>query len=206
MGRPAKSLLERCRERSFRARHHGRLLISEPALPQGELCELQERARAAETERERKAIGRLFERTLASLPPEELQRLRATESPAVGGDPGEQDAATAASARPARNKELLAAVEAALAELPTRFATELTALEAIEVEPIRRTAERLSEVDHQLAEEGVTVLGSQRQLRPHPLLAAEASLRRELTQRLRQLEFRARSRAQVERLNALSRE
>ena len=194
MGRPAKSLLKRCQERSFRARHHWPLLISEPNLPRGGLCELQQRAREAETERERKAIGRLFERALASLPPAELQPLPATEAPGVADDPGEQEAAMAA------------AVEAALAELPMRFGTELTALEAIEVELIRRAAGRLSEVDHRLGKEGVTVLGSQRQLRPHPLLAAEASLRRELTQRLRQLEVHIHSRAQVERLNALSRE
>lgn len=205
MGRPAKSLLERCQERSFRARHHSTLLISEPDLPRAELCELQQRARAAETEQELRTAGRLFERTLASLPPEELHLRVATESPCAADDAGEQEPATPASDRRLRHEQLLAAVEAALADLPTHFGTELTALEAIEVELIRRAAERLAEVDQRLAEEGATVPGSQRQPRPHPLLSADASLRRELTQRLRQLEFRVRSRAQVERLNALSR-
>jgi hypothetical protein len=205
MGRPAKSLLERCQERSFRAGHHSTLLITESDLPHADLCELQQRARAAETEQELKAAGRLFERTLASLPSGELQLRMATESPCAGDESAEQEPATPANDRRLWSEELAAAVEAALADLPIQVGVELTALEAIEVELIRRTAERLAEVAHRLAEESVTVLGSQRQLRPHPLLSAEASLRRELTQRLRQLEFRVRSRTQVERLNALSR-
>jgi len=206
MGRPTKSLLKRCYERSFRVRHHAHLLASEPDLPHPELAEFQRRAREAETEDAVKEIARSFKRTLDSLPPEQLQLLPPTQPPVAPDEPGEQQPPAPAAARRERNQALLVALYAALAELPTRFRTRLTAPEEIEAELIRRAAERLAEIDQRLAEEGLSVAGSRRQLRPHPLLAFEAGLRRELTRSLRQLERTVSSRAQFERLSALTRD
>ena len=205
MARPKKSLLQRCLERSFRARHHWPLLASEPDLPCRSLAELQQRAREAETEDEAKEIGRVLEPTLATLSPEEWRLLLQAQSPAAADDSGQQEPPPATSSRRERTEAFLAAVEAALAELSTRFHTELTAREEIEAELIRRAAERLAEIGQRLAEEGLTASGSQRQLRPHPLIAFEAGLRHEITQNLRQLEFRVDNRAMLERMKALSR-
>ena len=203
MARPAKSLLRRCQERSFRARHHAPLLARAPDLPHPVLSELQQRARAAITEDELDAIAREFARTLRSLPALELPPAEPEPAPIAGG-PGERPR-TPPSARQARNEAFVAAVEAALEQLPGHHGSQLTASEQIQAELIRRAAERLAEIDQRLAEDGLTVAGSRRQLRQHPLLALEAGLRRDLTQSLRQLESTARSRTRLERLNALTR-
>ena len=205
MARPAKILLQRCREQSFRARHHAQLLASALDLPCPALAELQRRAREVDTTNGLQAIAGEFERTLASLPPEQLSLLLPKQAPGVADEPGTPAPLPPARAPRDRDEAFLAAVKAALAELPTRFRSQLTAPEEIQAELIRRTAERLAEVDQRLAEDGLTVPGSRRQQRQHPLLALEAGLRRELTQSLRQLESTIRSRAQVERLNALTR-
>ncbi len=206
MARPAKTLLQRCQERSFRARHHWSLLVREPDLPCPSLGELQQRARAAESEDAVRAIARLFGRRLDSLPAEERRVLLPQQSAAAVTDkPSERKPPAPASARRERNAAFLTVVEAFLAELPLRFRTELSSAEAIQAELLRRAAERLSEIDQRLAEETLTVSGSKGQLRPHPLLASEASLRRELIHGLQQLEFRLRNRAQVEQINALTR-
>jgi len=203
MARPAKSLLQRCQERSFRARHHAHLLASSADLPHPALLELQQRARGANTDNELDAIAREFQRILSSLPALELPSAEARPVPVAGGPGGRHLAPSGA--RQARNEAFPAALEAALAELPVRFGSPLTASEQIQAELIRRAAERLTQVDQRLAEDGLTVAGSRRQLRPHPLLAFEVRLRRELTRSLRQPEFAFGSRAQVERLNALTR-
>jgi hypothetical protein len=205
MGRPKKSLFQRCREQSFRVRHHWHLLLSEPDLPCPSLAELQRRAREAETEDAVKEVARVFRRTLDSLPPEELQLLLSTQPPGAADDRGEQEPPAPTSARRGCTQAPLAAVEAALAQLPLRLGTQLSPTEQIQAELIERVAERLAEVDERLSAEGLTVAGSQGQPRQHPLLALEAGLRRELMQSLQQLEFRVENRARLERLNALTR-
>jgi hypothetical protein len=93
-------------------------------------------------------------------------------------------------------------VQAVLDELPGLH-TRLSSIDAIQAEQVTRTAERLAEIDQHLAEDGLAVSGSKRQLRPHPLLPFEAALRRELLQGLRELEARSRKHAQPEELQAL---
>jgi hypothetical protein len=88
-----------------------------------------------------------------------------------------------------RNEALVADVDAALAQLED-LGVELSAVERIQAELIKRTTERLAEVDEQLSADGLVVAGSRRQLRQHPLLALEARLRLELSQALQQFEFR----------------
>src|SRR5579864_5677841 len=63
-GRPPKSLLVRCQERSFRAREHHGLLGSEPYLPWPELAGLQRRYREAGEGFERRALAVEFQRRL----------------------------------------------------------------------------------------------------------------------------------------------
>lgn len=59
MARPSKSLAERVRSGSFRARHHHELLAGDP-VPWPELAELQVRYAAAVSEFEQRAIAREF--------------------------------------------------------------------------------------------------------------------------------------------------
>jgi len=63
-GRPRKSLLTRCDERSFRARDHHRLLGSEPDLPCPQLAELQQRYRQATELSEQRWLAVEFQRRL----------------------------------------------------------------------------------------------------------------------------------------------
>ncbi|MDP9246988.1 MAG: hypothetical protein M3O95_02685, partial [Candidatus Dormibacteraeota bacterium] len=134
MARPAKSLLQRCRERSFRARHHAHLLASAPDLPWPPLAELQRRARDADTKDGLRAIAREFERTLATLTPEQLQLLLPTQTPAAAAEPGEPGPPAPARAQPEWGAAFLATVHAALAELPGRFRTQLSAPEEVQAE------------------------------------------------------------------------
>jgi hypothetical protein len=197
MARPAKSLLRRCQEQSFRACHHARLLVTAPDLPHPALLVLQQRACAAQTEDELHAIAREFQRALTRLPADELPPPR----PPVVAPPSERPSPDA---RRARNEALVADVGAALVRLEVGLGTQLSAVEQIEAELIQRTAERLAEVDGRLSADGLVVAGSRRQLRQHPLLALEARLRRELIRGLQQFEFRVGNRAQLERLKALT--
>jgi len=63
MGRPAKSLQGRVRDRSFLARRHGGLLAG-PLVRRGDLREIQERWQQASSEIERKAWAREFEKAI----------------------------------------------------------------------------------------------------------------------------------------------
>jgi len=206
MARPAKSLLQRSRELSFRARHHAHLLASATDLPCPALAGLQQRAREVDTTSELRVIAREFQRVLADLPRDQRCLQLPTKSPGLGfGDePGTRLPRRTARARQERNDSFLAAIDEALAELPGRLHTQLTTLEEIQAELIRRAGERLTEIDQRVAVESLTVAGSHGQLRPHPLLTLEAGLRRELIHTLQQLEFRVRNRAFVDRVNAYS--
>jgi hypothetical protein len=197
MARPKKSLLQRCIERSFRARHHWPLLVSEPELSCPSLAKIQGQAREAQDEEAVKALAHVFARALHDLSPEERQLLQVACSPAAPEDAAVPGPTTPLTARP-RQEALLTALEAALTELSAHG--QLNARELAEIELTRREAERLAEISQRLAEEGLTVLGSQRQLRPHPLLAHEARLCRELSRKLWPLEFRIVNRAAFERL------
>jgi hypothetical protein len=100
---------------------------------------------------------------------------------------------------------LAASVEEALADLWRRIPGGLSPLEQAEEARLRQGLARLLECADQLAEDDLVVPGSTGQLRPHPLVAVERDLRREVTEGLRQLIFRADSRATVERVNNLTR-
>jgi hypothetical protein len=205
MPRAAKPLLERCRERSFRPRHHWRLLGSEPNVPWGSLAELQQQAREVEDETELRRLARVFKRRLDALTDEELQfdaSARTADADAAGNEP---QASASAKDVPVRDATLVDAVEETLAEITHSTNTQPSAREAVEAELIKRTAERLADIQRRLGEDGITVAGSKRQLRPHPLLPFEAGLRRELIDQLRQFEFRVTNRATHERIKNLTR-
>ena len=201
MARPKKSLLLRCQKRAFRARHHWRLLTSDPDLPCQSLAEIQMQARQAHDEEAIRELARSFARALGDLPPHESQLLHACNPRGVPDDPLEPDRSAPATGD-AKGDETLPAVEAALDQLSADI--ELTAREIAEVELIRSAAKRMAEIDQRLADDGLTVYGSQRQIRPHPLLVHETSLRREIIQALREIGFRVDQRAMLERMKALS--
>jgi hypothetical protein len=122
-------------------------------------------------------------------------------------------AGTADSRRKARQPDARAraraqrvAVEAALSALALLPVDGLTATERAQAEGLRQAAGRLVEAAEQIAADGLTVVGSMGQQRPHPLLGEERALRREIADRLIRLEFRVGQRAQLERLNDLTRE
>lgn len=81
----------------------------------------------------------------------------------------------------------------------------LTWSERQRVELLGRDLARLDDIGATLAAEGLTVLGSMGQPRPHPLLDAEKALWRDLFEGLRKLGFEVSSRAQVVEANALAR-
>jgi len=62
---------------------------------------------------------------------------------------------------------------------------------------VLRATDRLAQVRAVLAVDGATVLGSQGQVRPHPLLATESTLRREVAQGLDALMLSPRHRGGV---------
>jgi hypothetical protein len=67
--------------------------------------------------------------------------------------------------------------------------------------------ERLAEFAKVIGEQGLTVIGSRGQVRPHPLLAAERELHREQTRALDELENvirRLDAEIQLEQANALT--
>ena len=206
MARPRKPLVERCREGSFRSSQHWPMLAAEPTLPLPALAELQRQARAAEDDEVVKELARVFARQLDSLTEEELQILDDT-PPVDARQSSAKDRQRGRSDNNYRttNQRLLAHAEAVLSELDT-MGLPLSARERLEVELIRTEVERLAEIDRRLHDEGFTVSGSKGQLRPHPLLSSEGSLRRELVQHLRTLEWRIGNRVTLERLKALTRD
>jgi hypothetical protein len=97
------------------------------------------------------------------------------------------------------------AADLALNELGKGIAGGLSPLELVRECRIRQACARLVECGEELAGAELTVAGSTRQLRPHPLLKLEQELRKEITDGLQTLEFRATQRAMVERLNGKTR-
>jgi hypothetical protein len=102
-------------------------------------------------------------------------------------------------------RRLVAAVEAALAELQQGIPGGLSPLEQVLEERVRLAARRLLDCADQLAGAELIVPGSTGQLRPHPLLALERELRGEISEGLQKLVFVAQSRAMIERVNGLTR-
>src|SRR2546430_364545 len=106
---------------------------------------------------------------------------------------------------PGNEATFVAAVAEALADLRRRIPDGLSPLEQAEEARLREALRRLVECAEQLAEGELVVPGSTGQLRPHPLVAVERDLRREVGEGLRQLIFRADNRAAVERMNRITR-
>jgi hypothetical protein len=206
---PRKSLFERCRAGSFRARHHWRLLADAPDLPVPELAALQARARDS-SEQEQRTLARAFAqqvRGLTGVQREQLdfyERFRAS-------DPGNKDEGLPAEPgqawdRPSEHEpELLGELEAALSELDTRVRLDFTAGERFRASLLRRGVKQLAAIEAQIEQEGLTVTGSRGQARPHPLLAQAAALHRDLDNRYRRFELDVGLRAQFDRAQAISR-
>jgi hypothetical protein len=82
----------------------------------------------------------------------------------------------------------------------------VTETEELRVRWLAQAALRLEEIDKVLAREGVTVVGSKGQPRPHPLLGEEALLRREVDRGMSTLVRDVGRRARFERLRELTRD
>src|SRR5438477_12369168 len=112
MARPVKSLLQRCHEQSFRARHHEQLLRSEPDLGCATLAELQQRAREASSDDELRVVARQFQETLSRLPAGSLPA-----ASRLAGLTADQPSEREVSPEVQAEGRLLADVAAVLAEL-----------------------------------------------------------------------------------------
>lgn len=112
--------------------------------------------------------------------------------------------ATDLQAASARGVETLAvAAEAALADLERRLPLGMGPVEQVEAARIREAVARLRECAAKLATDELMVIGSTGQRRSHPLLKVEQDLRREISDGVQKLSYRAEQRAQFERLTAL---
>jgi hypothetical protein len=90
---------------------------------------------------------------------------------------------------------LVVAAEAALADLERRLPLGMGPLEQVEASRIRKACQRLLECAGQLETDELMVRGSTGQRRAHPLLKVEQDLRREISDNLAKLSFRAEQRA-----------
>jgi hypothetical protein len=97
---------------------------------------------------------------------------------------------------------LAAAAEASVADVEQRQPEGMGAIERVEAARIRAAAQQLRECSQRLASEELMVHGSTGQLRAHPLLKVEAELRKEISNSLKDLQFRATQRAMMEHANA----
>ena len=102
--------------------------------------------------------------------------------------------------RVASTRALADAAEAALADLEQRLKLGMGPLEQALAARIREAAGRLRECAEQLDRDELMIRGSTGQPRPHPLLKTEQELRREITDALKDLSFRADQRAMYERM------
>jgi hypothetical protein len=96
-------------------------------------------------------------------------------------------------------------VEATLNELHVGIAGGLVPMELVRETRIRCACEELLESAQAMAGSELLVAGSARQIQPHPLLKLMRDLRREITDSLQELQFRAESRALIEQANAITR-
>jgi len=95
------------------------------------------------------------------------------------------------------------AAEAAIADLEARLPLGMGPLERALAARIRGAVAQLLECADQLGGDELMIRGSTGQRRPHPLLKALADLRREISEGLKELTFRAEQRAMFERLKRL---
>jgi hypothetical protein len=107
--------------------------------------------------------------------------------------------------RLASARALAEAAEAAIADLEQRLPLGISPLEQALAARIRAAIEQLRACTEQLAGDELMIEGSTGQQRPHPMLKASQDLRREISDGLKELTFRAENRALVERMNALHR-
>ena len=98
---------------------------------------------------------------------------------------------------------MAAAAEAALLDLERRLPAGMGPLERVEAARIREAARRLLDCAGQLATDELMIRGSTGQRRSHPLLKTEQDSRREISDSLQKLTFRAERRAMYERLMAI---
>jgi uncharacterized protein YbjQ (UPF0145 family) len=99
-------------------------------------------------------------------------------------------------------RQFAAQAEAAIADLEERVPAGMGPLERALAERLRTALARLIECAEQLQADGLMVVGSTRQRRPHQLLKTEAELRREVAEGLQQLTFRAEQGAMFARAQA----
>jgi hypothetical protein len=102
-------------------------------------------------------------------------------------------------------RRFAAQAEAAIADLEKRVPTGMGQLERALAERVRAALERLLACSGQLAEDGLMVIGSTGQRRPHQLLKTEQELRHEITDSLEKLTFRAEQGAIFARAQAATR-
>jgi hypothetical protein len=106
---------------------------------------------------------------------------------------------------PGRAWALVAAAEAAVADLERRLPAGMGPGELVEAARIREATYRLCECAAELAREELMVRGSTGQRRSHPLLKVEQDLRKEISEGVQKLTFRVEQRAMFERLQAAHR-
>ena len=199
MARPRTSLLQRCCEGSFRARHHWPLLARELNLPVVGLAELQQRARPA-GEEEQRSLACEFGRRLSQLTGEERSLLveaaavaESDESPAEAAY-GDDSDLPVGDVGPLRLR-----VETAAAQFLEEAEAEASAAEWLLRDLLVAVAERLDSVRAQLLRDGLMIEGSRGQRRAHPLLVQERDLARELVRRLQEFEATVRKRVMTGR-------
>jgi hypothetical protein len=115
----------------------------------------------------------------------------------------QQQAVTARPDKTDASRALAVAAEAVLADLEQRVSLGMGPLEQALAARIRAAVAQLTECAEQLASDELMIRGSTGQRRPHPLLKTLAELRREISDGLKELTFRAEQRAMYERIQAL---
>lgn len=99
-----------------------------------------------------------------------------------------------------------AVAEIALAELEERRSEVMGSVEQARVGRLRSATAELRACAEQVAEDGLMVIGSMGQQRPHPLLKLIGDLRREVASGLKELDFDLEASARVEQANRLFRQ
>jgi hypothetical protein len=100
------------------------------------------------------------------------------------------------------SRALAIAADAVLADLEQRVTLGMGPLEQALAARVRAAIGQLLDCAQQLAGEELMIRGSTGQRRPHPLLKTLAELRREISDGLKELTFRAEQRAMYERMKA----
>jgi hypothetical protein len=115
----------------------------------------------------------------------------------------EKQAGTVRPQLPDASEALAVAAEAVLADLEQRVSLGMGPLEQALAARIREAVAQLLMCSRQIAGDALMIRGSTGQQRPHPLLKTVAELRREISDALKELTFRAEQRAIYERAKRL---